>query len=313
MRAAPAHASAAMNDRALRYFLAVVRTGSVRGAADALNVAASAVSRHISEMEADLGEHLLERLPRGVVPTEAGRIVAAHAQRQADEAALLEDSLKRLRGVQQGTIRLRCGAGFLVDLIDNGLAHFATAYPGISFQVTLGTTDSVLSGVAQGETDIGLVYNPPAHPDVRGVVSARQSLLAVLPKHHPLADTREPSSLKHFANEPAVLLPPDYGVRQLLGRVEADGGFRLAARLETASFEMHRRFVMAGLGVAFLPRFAVAAELQAEAVSVVPLLDPVLSEASAHLVVRAGRRLPEATDRFLDWLAHHLVAFQPTR
>ncbi|MEH3065637.1 MAG: LysR family transcriptional regulator [Methylobacterium radiotolerans] len=55
-----------------------------------LNVAASAVSRQIIELEAQVGETLLERLPRGVVPTEAGRLVAEHAQRQADEAALLE-------------------------------------------------------------------------------------------------------------------------------------------------------------------------------------------------------------------------------
>ena len=307
------HARPTMNDRALRYFLAVVRTGSVRGAAEALNVAASAVSRHISEMEAECGENLLERLPRGVVPTEAGRLVAQHAQRQADEAALLEDNLKRLRGVQRGTIRLTCGAGFLVDLLDNGLANFVTAYPGISFQVSLGTTDSVLSAVAQGDTDIGLAYNPPAHPDVRGVVSARHPLLAVLPNNHPLAGSSTPVGLRTFASEPVVLLPSDHGVRQLLGRVEADGGFRLVARLETASFELHRRFVTAGLGVAFLPRFAVAAELQTGAVSVIPLLDPVLSEASAHLVVRSGRRLPEAMGRLLGWLTEHLVAFQPQR
>jgi len=269
MRGTKAHAFPAMNDRALRYFLAVVRTGSVRGAAEALNVAASAVSRHISEMEAECGENLLERLT--------------------------------------------CGAGFLVDLLDNGLANFVTAYPGISFQVSLGTTDSVLSAVAQGDTDIGLAYNPPAHPDLRGVVSARQPLLAVLPKDHPLAGSSTPVGLRTFASEPVVLLPSDHGVRQLLGRVEADGGFRLVARLETASFEMHRRFVTAGLGVAFLPRFAVAAELQTDAVTVLPLLDPVLSEASAHLVVRSGRRLPEAMGRLLGWLTEHLVAFQPQR
>ena len=78
-----------MNDRALRYFLAVVRIGSVRAAAEALNVAASAVSRHIIEMEAEIGQPLLERLPRGVVPTEAGRVVAEHAMRQADERVVL--------------------------------------------------------------------------------------------------------------------------------------------------------------------------------------------------------------------------------
>ncbi|MGH1588077.1 LysR family transcriptional regulator [Methylobacterium phyllosphaerae] len=176
-----------MNDRALRYLLAVVRAGSVRAAAEVLNVAASAVSRQIIELEAQVGETLLERLPRGVVPTEAGRLVAEHAQRQADEAAVLEDQLKRLRGVQRGTISLRCGAGFLIDLLDNALAAFAQAHPGIAYQVEIGTTDGILAAIARGEADLGLVYNPPAHPDVRGVVSARQPLLAVLPKRHPLA------------------------------------------------------------------------------------------------------------------------------
>ncbi|MDP4021531.1 LysR substrate-binding domain-containing protein [Methylobacterium sp. NEAU 140] len=304
-----------MNDRALRYFLAVVRAGSVRAAADTLNVAASAVSRQIIEMEAGCGEALLERLPRGVVPTEAGRIVAEHAQRQADEAAILEDRLRRLRGVQQGTIRLQCGGGFLVDLLDNGLAGFARVHPGIAYQVSLGTTDSILDAVAQGDADIGLAYNPPARPEIVGVVTARQPLFAVLPKGHPLghplARAAGPVALRSFAAEPAVLLPPDHGVRKLLGRVEADEGFRLVVRMETTSFEAHRRFVRAGMGVGFLPRFAVAAELQAGTLHAVPLREVILSEATAHLVVRAGRRLPEALSRMLGWLADHLVAFRP--
>ncbi len=200
-----------MTDRALRYFLAVVRAGSVRAAAETLNVAASAVSRQIIELEAEVGEVLLERLPRGVVPTEAGRMVAEHAQRQADEATLLDDRLKRLRGVQQGTIRLCCGAGFVIDLLDNALAGFAEAHPGIAYQIEIGTTDGILTAVAQGEADLGLAYNPPARPDVYGIVSARQPLLAILPKGHPLVRSSGPVPLRAFATEPAVLLPPITG------------------------------------------------------------------------------------------------------
>jgi DNA-binding transcriptional LysR family regulator len=299
-----------MTDRALRYFLAVVRTGSVRRAAETLNVAASAVSRQIIELEAACGASLLDRLPRGVVPTEAGRLVAEHAQRQADEADLLADRLRRLRGMQHGTVRLCCGAGFLVDLLDNGLSGFSAAHPGIAFTVGLGTTDGILAAVARGEADLGLAYNPPAHPEVRGLAAARQPLLAILPRAHPLAG-REAAALAHFAAEPAVLLPPDHGLRQLLGRAEADGGFRLTARLETGAFELHRRFVTAGMGVAFLPRFAAAAELRAGTAASVALGDPVLADATAHLVARAGRRLPEAADRLAAWLSDHLVAFRP--
>ncbi|MEH3065636.1 MAG: LysR substrate-binding domain-containing protein [Methylobacterium radiotolerans] len=74
--------------------------------------------------------------------------------------------------MQRGTVSLRCGAGFLIDLLDNALAGFAQDHPGIAYQVEIGTTDGILAAIARGDADIGLVYNPPAHPDVRGIVSA---------------------------------------------------------------------------------------------------------------------------------------------
>lgn len=296
-----------MNPRALRYFLAVVRAGSVRGAAEALHVAPSAVSRQVAELEAHHGTALLERLPRGVAPTEAGRILAEHAERQAEEAAFLEDRLRQLRGAPQGTVRLRCGAGFLADLLENGLAGFATAHPGVSYRVALGTTGEILRAVAEGEADLGLAYNPPAHV---GVVSRRlapQPLAALLPPDHALAVDGAPRPLRAFATLPAALPPEDHGVRRLLARVEADEGFRLSPQLETEAFELQRRFVRAGLGVAFLPGFAALEELRAGQLVAVPLADPLLRHATAHLLVRAGRRLPDAVERLAAWLEGRLA------
>jgi DNA-binding transcriptional LysR family regulator len=124
--------------------------------------------------------------------------------------------------------------------------------------------------------------------------------------------TAGPVPLRTFATEPAALLPPDHGIRQLLGRVEAEGDFRLISRLESGSFELHRRFIAAGLGVGFLPRFVVAGELRAGTLRAVPLRDTILSEVSSHLLLRSGRRLPEAARRLLNHLAEQLIAFQAT-
>jgi DNA-binding transcriptional LysR family regulator len=99
-------------------------------------------------------------------------------------------------------------------------------------------------------------------------------------------------------------------VRQLLGRVEADGDFRLTARLVTGSFDLHRRFLVAGLGVGFLPRFVIAAELRSGLLRAVPLRETILTEVRSHLLLRAGRRLPEASRRLLDHLAQSMIAFQ---
>ena len=299
-----------MNDRALRYFLAVARAGSIRGAAEALNVAASAVSRQVAELEAGCGTVLLERLPRGVALTEAGRIVADHAQRQADDGALLAERLGQLRGVQAGTVRLCCGGGFLTDLVDNALAGFAQAHPGITYRVTLGGTDRILAAVAEGEADLGLAYNPPAHPDLRSMASARQPLAALLRPEQKRSRPRAAPGLRDFAETPCAVLPPDHGVRRLLGRVEADGGFRLRVRLETPSIELQRRFVLAGMGVTFLPGFAAATEVKAGQLLAVPMADALLAQATTHLLVRAGRRLPEAVEGLAARLATALEAFR---
>lgn len=234
-----------MQDRALRYFLAVIRSGSMRGAAEALHVAPSAISRQIAELEAAHGLPLLERQPRGVVPTEAGRVLAAHAQRREEEALLLRDQMRRLRGGEGGVVRLCCGPGFLADLLDNGLAGFAAAHPGIGFQVSLGGTDRIQDAVAEGEADLGLAYNPPARAGLESLAVASQPLAAILSPDHPLAAQVEPLPLRRLAGEPLGLLPAGHGIRHLLARAEADGGFRMVPRLETASIELLRRFVMA--------------------------------------------------------------------
>lgn len=306
----PSDATRPLNDRALRYFLAVVRLGSIRAAAEALNVAPSAISRQVAELEANCGAMLLERLPRGVVATEAGRLVAEHAQRQEDEATGLTDRLRQLRGLQQGRVQICCGAGFLPDLMENALVGFAREFPGIHYRIMLGTSDAITAAIAAGEADIGLAYNPIAHADVRTVVKARQPIRAILPPGHEMTGSRTAASLRSFAYEATVLLPPDHGIRQLIGRAEANGGFRLIARLESASFEVHRQFVTAGMGVAFLPEFAVFPELRAGQVTALKLSDPLLADATAHLQVRVARRLPVATETLLHWLAERLVSLQ---
>ncbi|MCQ4159989.1 LysR substrate-binding domain-containing protein [Roseomonas sp. GC11] len=312
-----------MKGHALRSFLAVTRCGSIRGAAAALRLAPSAVSRQVAELEAEAGQPLLERLPRGVQLTEAGRAVAEHAQRQEEEATALRDHLRRLRGGEEGVVRLCCGEGFLPGLMEQGLPGFAEAHPGLRYAVQAGGTDRILAAVAEGEADLGLAYNPPAHPALASAARARQPLVALLPPRHPLAPPLagqdrplpdplpDPLPLAALAREKVALLSPGHGIRHLLARAEADGGFRLDVRLETGSVETLRRFALAGMGLTFLPEFAAAGDLAAGRLRALPLADPLLAEASAHLLHRAGRRLPRPAALLAEWLAARLDAFRP--
>jgi DNA-binding transcriptional LysR family regulator len=170
-------------------------------------------------------------------------------------------------------------------------------------------TDGVLASITNGDADIGVVYNPIVDTSLRSLAISRQPMCLVAPPGHALL-SRERVSLSETLDNPLALLAEGYGVRQVVGRVAADNGLALAPVLETTSFDVVRRFVTSGLGVTFLPQFVVASELARGAVGVVELADGLLTEASAHLIVRARRRLPLSVERMAACLSMEMAAFQ---
>jgi DNA-binding transcriptional LysR family regulator len=89
----------------------------------------------------------------------------------------------------------------------------------------------------------------------------------------------------------------------------ADNCLVVSPIIETSSIDLLRRFVISGLGITFLPTFAISSELQRQALGAVHLTDTLLNEASAHILVRARRRLPASVERLVAHLAQAMVAF----
>ncbi len=298
-----------LNAKELRMFMAVVRFGSIRGAAEHEHVAPSVVSRQIAETERNIGLPLFERNARGMALTEAGELVLEHGRRVLEEHGLLTEQLGFLKGVQQRRVRILCGEGFLADVLQYGLGSFVKIYPDVQYDLQLGSTETVLDRVANGDIDIGIAYNPLMDARVRSLAISKQPLCVVTPPQHPLL-AKEELALADCVGFPNALLGPGYGITQLVTRIAADSGFAMAPLVETTSIDVLRRFVIAGLGISFLPRFAVSTELARDAVAIRELSDPLLAEASAHLMVRSRRRLPLSVERLSGFLANHMAAFQ---
>jgi len=298
-----------LDAKELRMFMAVVRIGSIRGAADHMDVAPSVVSRQIADTERNIGLPLFERTARGMALTEAGELVLEHSRRVLEESSLLTEQLGLLKAVQQRRVRILCGEGFLADVLQHGLGSFVKVYPDVQYDLQLGSTESVLDGIANCDADIGIAYNPLIDTRVRSLAISRQPLCVVMPPDHPLTEKDNPE-LADCAGLPNALLRTGHGITQLVARVAADGGFVITPLVETTSIDALRRFVIAGLGISFLPRFAVSTELARDAVAIRELSDPLLAEASAHLMVRARRRLPLSVERLSGFLAASMAAFQ---
>src|SRR5476651_2469243 len=184
-----------VQDRRILYFFEAVRLGSVRAAADSLDVAPSAVSRHVAQLEQELNAPLMERHRRGVKPTEAGeRVLEYYRQRMAQQEVLL-DSLQSLRGLQSGSVVLSVGEGFIEGLTAS-LTRFSTLYPKVDLQVNIGGSNDVIRQVVEDDSHIGLVFNPAGDPKIRAHVRRRQPVRVIVTQDHPLAEEKGPITLR---------------------------------------------------------------------------------------------------------------------
>ena len=116
--------------RFLRYFIAVGRLGSIRKAADELNVSASAIDRQILNVEAEIGMPLFERLPTGLRLTAAGEIMMAAGGALAEKAlSEVRAQIEDLRGLKRGHVEIAVIDALAKGMIPAAIQSLQTRYP----------------------------------------------------------------------------------------------------------------------------------------------------------------------------------------
>ncbi|MBR8209300.1 LysR family transcriptional regulator [Burkholderia cenocepacia] len=298
-----------LTDSRIVYFYEAVRCGTIRAAADWLDVAPSAVSRQIGLLEKELDATLVERHARGVTPTEAGRCVIEYFREQLAHRDDLISRLQELRGLKTGQVSLVLGEGFVSDLLAGPMQQFCRQFPGIRVNLDVGSTNDVIRKISNDEGEIGLVYNPPAEPKLVSRASKRQPMMAIVGPDFPRR-SHKVLTVQQLATYPLAATHPSYGTRQMMEAVEYAERVRLAPIITTNSFAILKEFVKSGLGVAVMPAFAVTAELQARELFAIDIAHPILENAEAHMVTRVGRKLSVAANKMLQMMTGQMRAFR---
>jgi DNA-binding transcriptional LysR family regulator len=304
--------TALLDHHRLRYLHEAVRFGSVRAAAEGLDINPSVISRQIALLEKDLGITLIERLSRGIRATEAGELlVQRFRQWSADQQDTLA-KLRELQGLQRGHVDVVLGEGFVSDLMSGPLAQFWGQHPQLTMSFDLAGTTEVISAVAEDRYHIGLVFNAGPDPRIRVTTAIRQPICAIVPSSHPLARQQRPLRLRELLDVPLGLMHPSYGTRQIVAMAEADERIGLSPKLVTSSISVLRHFVKSGMGVTLLPAFSVASDIADGSLTAVPVDNRLLASTEACVITRLGRELPAAAGHLLRFLSAGMRAFQVT-
>jgi DNA-binding transcriptional LysR family regulator len=226
----------------LAHVVEVARTGSIRKAAERLNLTPSAMNRRIQDLEAEVGTPLFERRPRGVRLTTAGEMFVRYARSQIAEAERMLSQVEDLRGLRRGPIQIACSQALALDFLPSRIAEFQQQHPKVLFDLKVMDHERALAALAAYEVDLALVYRPAMWPSLRAIASIPQRLVVIVRSDHPLA-AKKTVRLSECAEYPAALPDRTLGGRQVLDEVTTRRDLRFNMLAESNSFEMLRALV----------------------------------------------------------------------
>lgn len=284
--------------QAFRCFDEVARRGSVRKASVTLHLTAAAVNQQILNLEAQVGQPLFDRLPRGMQLTAAGEIVLAavrRSQRDFDNALAQVEDLQSLR---RGHVSVGVPHATAEYLLPQVIAALHGRYPGITFGVRTGTGEELLRGVAQGEIDVAYCLRRPAPPGVQEMRAWPQPLGVAMAPEHRLRARPRLLRLRDCLEHPLVLMTPGMELRSMLERLDGGALARVRPLVETGSVPLARQLVLRGAALGFMVPDNVAEDVIAGR-----LLWRALHDAGAQLhsciYQRTGYAMAAAMEMFL--------------
>lgn len=295
-----------LQDTALRYFLEVVRCGSIREASQRLNVAGSAISRAIAQLEDLLGTSLFDRHARGMIPSAAGEVLAVHALKSAHDSERAVHDIQALQGMRRGRVRVAATEGFAMEFMPRLTSDFVTQHPGIQFHLGVHPPAECTRRILHGDADIGVTMSRTPESGIQIEHTQPSPVLAVMRPGHPLTRFKQ-ISVSQLLAYPIALPEPDTTVRQL---------FDIVCSRQRLSFEpaLTSNYISSLFGflrhqedgVTIAGEISIRYQVERGELACVGLRDRGLDLRNIEVQTLVGRTLSSAAQAFLAFLKERL-------
>ena len=293
--------------RFLRYFAEVARIGSIRKAAETLNVSASAIDRQILNAEEMLGVTLFERLPTGLRLTSAGEMLLDAGRSWMKDFGRLQTRLADLRGLRHGHVTIAVIDALSKGFVSDVIRQMRAEYPGISFTVRVLDNVDVAAALTSGSVDFGIMLNPRVTKDLQVHAHGNVAIgVATLPDH-PFAGASgirfsQCADLPIIA--PAEPLALAEQVQALISSTSVDP--RVVAASD--NIQMIKSLIADGVGIGILSSIDVMSEVAAGELAFTPFTDTILRPLNLALCAMPVRQLSQAANLVLGRIATAFAA-----
>jgi DNA-binding transcriptional LysR family regulator len=292
----------------LKTFLEVWRQKSFSRAAEKLRITQPAVSAQIRSLEREVGERLFDRKGGKVTFTATGRVFEPFAENALATQRHMLMMVAEQRHSARGEIAISAQESTSLYVLPEVFTEFKKHYPKVGLKIVRAERSRTLEALLNREVDFGVVSLPEKDPRFTVEILHRDELVLATPKGHPLTAMAkvEPADIvKH-----SFLLPKQGRQRDLLLNIFRMNEVYPKKVMEVESGELMKRFVIAGLGIGFLPSINIAAEVASGAVQIVPLESVRLSR-DLGLIYLKDKPVTRATSGFLEIALKDQSAMSP--
>lgn len=279
-----------MDARQLEYVVAVADHGGFTAAAKVLHVSQPALSQSIAALEAELGVALFDRIGRTVTTTSAGEEILIPARQVQLNLELARAAVDDVASLQRGRLEVVALPTLAVEPVARLVGLLRQRHPGIEVDVVQPEDDdALLARLRSGESEVGFAGLPVRVPSLVAFELDRHDYVAVLPTA--LAPRGRSIAIGDLAHLPLLVTPTGTSSRRVVEEAFAAAGHEPTIGVVTDHREAMVPLVLAGAGVALLPRpLAVAARDRGAEVRAIT---PVVSR-RVGVIWRAGPVSPAA-------------------
>jgi DNA-binding transcriptional LysR family regulator len=274
-----------LNLNRLRILIEVASHGSFSAAAESLSYTQSAVSQQIAALEAETGVTLIERLPRGVRLTPAGDVLVSYAEGILARLYAAEAEMAAIAGLRGGQLRMASFPTAGATLMPLAIAIFRGQHPEVTLTLAEGEPEEIGPRLEAGEFDIALLFEFEGTSESLGPALSRiplfeDPMFLALPADHPLAH-RPTLRLESLRAEAWIQTSASSPCARHVVRSCHAAGFEPIVSFESDDYQTVQGLVAAGVGVALIPKLALAGAREDIAIRALSPQNPVRSVIAA--------------------------------
>ena len=287
----------------LQLFVAVCELGSIGRAAEREFIAASAVSKRLSDLETAVDTALLYRHSRGVTLTPAGESLLHHARTVLFGLERMQGELSEYADGVRGHVRMHANISAIFQFLPEDLGAFAREHSQIKIDLQEHLSSDVLHAVQEGAADLGICHTGVSGPlpDLQTRPYRQDQRVLIVPQAHPLADEAQ-LAFADSLDWDHVGLHANSSIYQAMHQAATAAGRGIRLRIRVTGLDAMCRMIHNGLGVGLMPLRAFELMRGVGELQVVPLTDPWATR-RIDLVARDFSSLPVSARLLVDHLS----------